>query len=400
MKDFMIYSLQVNLLLTIFYLFYRLLLHNETSFTANRLYLLVSAGISFIIPFLTIPSIASPFLVELNINEIIVYKLDNQHISSSQLTYSDVLFFIYIAGVVGNITMFLGKLFQIISIILRSKKISKNNYVLVYTNTGHPVFSFLNYLVVPSNEGENEEIMKHELTHIHQLHSLDTLFFELLCIFFWYNPICYLYKFSIKEVHEFIADQSVVREKNNNTDYAKLIVSYALGINPYQLSGNFINHSFLKRRIQMLTKNNYGVGKLSFKYSIVLPIIGAMVMLTSFLKDQHFKLSDNATEVYETADVFPVFPGGEAAFFKYISSHIIYPKKAKDKGISGTVYIQFIIDETGHVKNPKILRGLDETLNASALNVIKQMPQWSPALNQGKPVSFSFNLPIKFLMKQ
>ena len=96
----------------------------------------------------------------------------------------------------------------------------------------------------------------------------------------------------------------------------------------------------------------------------------------------------------------PKFPGGENAMFKYISDNIVYPKAAQKSGIAGTVYIFFIIDKKGNVTSTEVRRGVKggEELNAEALRVIKEMPQWEPGYQNGKPVSVQLTVPIKFTL--
>ena len=96
----------------------------------------------------------------------------------------------------------------------------------------------------------------------------------------------------------------------------------------------------------------------------------------------------------------PKFPGGENAMFKYISDNIVYPKSAQKSGIAGTVYIFFIIDKKGNVTSTEVRRGVKggEELNAEALRVIKEMPQWEPGYQNGKPVSVQLTVPIKFTL--
>ena len=96
----------------------------------------------------------------------------------------------------------------------------------------------------------------------------------------------------------------------------------------------------------------------------------------------------------------PKFPGGENAMFKYISDNIVYPKSAQKSGIAGTVYIFFIIDKKGNVTSTEVRRGVPggEELNAEALRVIKEMPQWEPGYQNCKPVSVQLTVPIKFTL--
>jgi periplasmic protein TonB len=83
----------------------------------------------------------------------------------------------------------------------------------------------------------------------------------------------------------------------------------------------------------------------------------------------------------------------------FLAKNIIYPTKARDNGITGTVYVTFIINEDGKVINAKILRGISDQLDEEALRVINKMPTWQPGVQKGNPVSVQFNVPVKFTIR-
>ena len=99
--------------------------------------------------------------------------------------------------------------------------------------------------------------------------------------------------------------------------------------------------------------------------------------------------------IFQFVDEIPEFPGGEDALMDYLTNNIRYPQKAADKGISGRVYISFVIDTNGNVVQEKVLRGIDE-LNEEALRVVKSMPQWKPGKNHRMAAQVQYNLPIVF----
>ena len=92
----------------------------------------------------------------------------------------------------------------------------------------------------------------------------------------------------------------------------------------------------------------------------------------------------------------PEFPGGESALYKFIAEHTKYPEPAKENGITGTVWVQFIIDKDGKVTNVKVVRSVDPYLDKEAERVVKSMPKWKPASQRGKPVRVIFQVPIRF----
>ncbi|MCW3085477.1 MAG: energy transducer TonB [Bacteroidetes bacterium] len=98
-------------------------------------------------------------------------------------------------------------------------------------------------------------------------------------------------------------------------------------------------------------------------------------------------------------DELPQFPGGEKAMLEYIKQNINYPKSAQDEGLSGKVYVSFKVTETGKIDSVRLLRGFYDSCDMEALRVIRAMPDWKPALRNGKPISVQFNLPIIFKMQ-
>ena len=92
----------------------------------------------------------------------------------------------------------------------------------------------------------------------------------------------------------------------------------------------------------------------------------------------------------------PVFPGGDAALMKFISDNTKYPEIAKENGIQGRVFVQFVIDERGKVTSVRIARGVDPYLDQEALRVVRMIPDWKPGKQRGKAVPVNFIVPINF----
>ena len=110
------------------------------------------------------------------------------------------------------------------------------------------------------------------------------------------------------------------------------------------------------------------------------------------------KNTEPTARVYATAAKMPEFPGGMAALMRYLATHIRYPEEAKAKNCSGTVYLNFVVEGNGTISHIKVLRGVCPSLDKEAVRVVEQMPPWVPGYNNGKPVSVSFNIPVKFSM--
>mgnify|MGYP000704684483 CR=1 FL=1 len=105
------------------------------------------------------------------------------------------------------------------------------------------------------------------------------------------------------------------------------------------------------------------------------------------------------SDIHQVVDVKPEFKGGSDKMYKFLSSNIKYPQKAKLENIKGRVYIRFIVEKDGTLTDPKVLRGIGSGCDEEALRVVKLMPKWFPGKLRGKPVRTSYILPITFVLR-
>ena len=101
-------------------------------------------------------------------------------------------------------------------------------------------------------------------------------------------------------------------------------------------------------------------------------------------------------KIYHTAEQMPAFPGGPEAFQKFLSKELHYPETALRQGLSGRVYVRFLITEAGHIQDAEVVRGLGGGLDEEALRLVRIMPWWTPARIGGQPVRLSYTMPIIF----
>jgi TonB family protein len=104
----------------------------------------------------------------------------------------------------------------------------------------------------------------------------------------------------------------------------------------------------------------------------------------------------NNKQTYMIVEHMPEFPGGKEALKKYLKEALNYPEEAQSNGIEGRVYVQFVIDENGEIKNAKLLRSPNLLLGQEALRVINEMPDWTPGSQKDVAVRVHYTLPITF----
>jgi TonB family protein len=296
-------------------------------------------------------------------------------------------------------------------------------------NTKGTAFSFLGKIFIDNHLEQKSVIFRHEDIHVKQKHFLDLIFFEMLQIVFWFNPIIYFYKKSITIIHEFLADEEASKIAQDKVAYASLLLSKQFSIQPATIfTQYFFNHSTLKSRIIMLSKNPSKKTAL-LKFGLLAPAFFVMLAISSFTVVDSPKLeviltkleespsknvtkistdlpkveikSDTSkpslvTEIFTIVEQNPEYPGGTTAMYKYLGENIRYPSEAQKANKQGKVYVKFVIKSDGKIDNINIIKSVSPELDNEAIRIIQNMPNWRPAEQNGKPVSVYFNLPINF----
>ncbi|MBO7133900.1 MAG: energy transducer TonB [Bacteroidales bacterium] len=135
------------------------------------------------------------------------------------------------------------------------------------------------------------------------------------------------------------------------------------------------------------------------RFRLLLLIIGIVVPSFIYAQDKQNGNAVQGSDVeyaFEQLEVKPEFPNGNEGLAKYLSENIKYPKKALKNGITGKVFVQFVIDKSGKVTNVVAVRGVEKSLDKEAVRVIKAMPKWKPGKKDGQPVNVKYTIPINF----
>ena len=416
------YFLESGILLVVFYLFFVLVIRKETFFQLNRFYLLVGISFSLLLPLM--PSVRWVVATDKEISGWIEAITITNTISADIYTSKDLinpLLIIYLAGLSWFTLRFfsgLGKIFYFYFRFPSTKIYGKKTIVL---EGDHAPFTFFNILFISKKDlllDGDESIIKHELEHIRQLHSIDLILLEIAAALQWFNPVIWLMKFSLKAEHEYAADAQVMKEGFNRLTYQQLLFERTMGVSAFGLVNNF-NYSLLKNRIKMMTKNKSGL-KARSKYLFSVPMI-LLLCVFSLTDVKTIRAQDD--QVYDEVDVMPEFPGGIDEVRMFIAQHLEYPKIAQEQGVSGKIFVQFIVNENGSVQDAKILSTRiltqandkkemveysEEEKNASsqkeailaleqeALRVVSGIQDFTPGQKDGKPVKVRYTFPINF----
>jgi hypothetical protein len=255
--NWLYYLLEANLYLAVFYGFYRLCLHQETFYTLNRFFLILSAFISFLLPLLKVSSVYSLFSRPESAR-MVVNAVELEKGAAVWLNPPTVISAVYlIVAAVFLLRIFIS-LAAIFKIYFKARRKKIDNVVYVELDNQQSAFSFFNILFINPNVTEKKTVLKHEMIHISQNHSADILFFELLQIISWFSPVVYMIKQDIKLIHEYIADELTTASELQKHDYALFLIENSFGVVPAKLSNQIFNQSLIKRRIKMLNKEKSG----------------------------------------------------------------------------------------------------------------------------------------------
>ena len=107
----------------------------------------------------------------------------------------------------------------------------------------------------------------------------------------------------------------------------------------------------------------------------------------------------NYDNVFTVVEKMPEFPGGMEGLMEYLSKSIKYPHQARELGVKGKVYIQFIVEKNGSITELDVIRGIGEGCDEIALQAVEDMPTWSPGEQRGIPVRVRFVLPVNFTLR-
>ncbi len=247
------YLFESSICLALFYSFYWLFLKKETFFQLNRFYLLLSIPASFTLPLLNIPS---PF-VSSSLSEPTHVFAQPVGVQAHSIGITDILWLIFLLGAGLLLVRFAYQLIQLLLLIKKNGFHEYDQVKAVFIENDSAPFSFFNFIFINKShisERDFQRILAHELAHIKQHHSIDLIALELLTIVQWFNPFVWPYKKSLKETHEYLADNAVIAQGCSRARYQLLILEQHVGLKLFEVTNNF-SRSLIKRRITMMTKN-------------------------------------------------------------------------------------------------------------------------------------------------
>lgn len=530
MTDVLMYALKSAFVLCLLYVPYTLLLHRDSFFRLNRFVLLGVLLLSLVLPLCNVSWLsmdrqpvvhaAQMQMVEIGIPVNVLPQNDvvdemAEASAPSSFTLFGLLTLIYIIGMA---VVLLLRLWQMGSLRLQLRRGSlwrhSEDGITVYCHADRVApFSWMNSIVISEEDyaESGREIILHETGHIRFRHSWDVLLLTLVQMVQWWNPLAYMAGISLRDVHEYEADDYVLRQGVSASAYQMLLLKKAVGYGSYTFANNF-NHSLTKKRITMMRKSksnpwmrskalyvipvaalalsafatpeivspiegmvsepeskgmeNYLTGQAAMEENrqnaatmeiLKAPVAGnrlpadatyyvdgekmergiavrrivdgrEVVLITrkgadgketvtvvgsskndavdeakallrkegvQQLNVKNESANDNDS-IYNVVSENASFPGGDVALSDWMRKNMKYPEECRKQGIQGRVVIKFVVNKDGSIVDLETVRSPHPALAEEGLRVVKSMPKWEPAKENGKVVRSRFNIPIMF----
>ena len=446
-----IYQIKVGLCLIAFYLLWKLLLSRETFHRFNRVALLVVMVLALVLPWIRLSldatvQVAKPMveLEDLLVTPGGAAAAQQTSVSWSVMDFATLAYFI---GVAMALAWFLHSHWSLHRLLKQGRRESLPGGITLHVVPGdQSPFSYFKHIVISEQDYRDNpnEILTHEQAHIGLRHSWDVLFMSVVALFQWWNPAAWLLGRELRLVHEYEADEAVLNQGINAKQYQLLLIRKSVGDKLFSMANNF-NYQSLKKRIRMMSMNKSSRWN-RLRALAVVPVIAlallafannksvAAVVTAGVQQDRAVQsemqspesvqveaatqpveaeaapqADDVKTEVkapqetdpqpkkiYRSVEQMPMFPGGEYALMKHLQANIKYPPEAAKNNIEGRVIVQFVIDETGQVGEVKIVRPVNEELDAEAVRVVKALPKFEPGRQDGEAVAVWYTLPVMF----
>lgn len=427
------YSLLASTLLTVVWAVYKCTLANTGCFRFNRIFLLLSIIIAFILP----PFILKPErIVDIKAENIEIDFDPTEIVNITQAVTEHItpiwnyIVTLYLIGVVAMTVCLLVSLMRLLLFIIRGEHIiNDGNHIVLHRHNSVTPFAWGGYIMMPRKDWYEygAMIIQHEKAHIECRHWMDLMMMQAAIIITWYCPAIWLLRNELHTLHEYEADSCVLASGIKREDYQMFLIKKTVGARFATLS-NCLNHSSLKKRITMMLSNK-PTGKARVRAFVMVPALALVVAgLTTPAVSAVINEASSATPVddfrYKITEISdstirvtakksyvefpekvdevkteaaPSFPGGKAKLRAFINKNIDFPKTAYINGVlSMDAVVQLTIAKDGVVKDARIVKSSGKTLDDEALRVARMLPQFQPGLNKGLPAESSYTLEFNY----
>ena len=420
MTGFLIYILKSTLLLAVFDAFFLLVMRRSGWFRFNRITLLAGSAACLLLPLIPV-RVNRATLYSTWLEPVVVAVGDPAEpavtatASGMSFSWQAFVLALYLLGALVALVFYLRSYGLMFRLLRRTPSERRDDYTLHLIAQETPSFSWLRHIVIARSDYERyPAILTHEQAHVRCGHSVDLLLASLLTVLQWFNPLVWICRSELKLLHEYEADDFVLKQGIDATQYQLLLVKKAVGEKRFLLANGF-NHAQLKNRITMMQTPTKAAWKKLFLL-LLLPLLAGTTLLLAERVTPATDVIPLAEEPvvapsevlpepppeepvkYSLLEAKPRFQDGDAgqSFPLWVNQNLTYPKEAVKDSLQGRVTLQFTIEKDGSVTDVHVLRGCAPILDEEAIRVVSQSPKWTPGYINGEPVRVVFNFPVLF----
>lgn len=419
----LVYALKSALCLSLFYVPYMLLLCRESFFRFNRFLLLGIMLLSAFLPLFDIHLLSWGCLsladnltsvVEVGMPVAVEEAGGAEPVAVATHSTWSLGLWLLVGYIVGAVVVLLSKVYGAIGVYYAVTRgviwKDKRDKATIYCHAGDVIpFSVFGAIVINEDDWQtnSREIITHEMGHVVNRHSWDVVLLNAVQVVQWFNPLAWHMSFSLRDVHEYEADDCVLCSGVAMRQYQTLLIRKAVGSSSYAFANSF-NHSLIKKRLTMMLREKSNPWMLS-KSLYVIPV--ALVALSAFATSEKELMSDNGSavvessskvtdllrveqensektasavteslpakpdavdaaspdqtaaplpdgddKVFDVVEVMPSYEGGMPALMTFLAQNVRYPKIAQSNGVSGRVIVQFVVEKDGHVTDVHVVK--------------------------------------------
>ena len=384
----MAYIIKSGLMLSLFSLFFILVMKKTTFFRFNRTMLMAGSFICLLLPLFDMSFMPETVVSSMPHLEIPDSTALKENAETGGWNWIAALKVIYFVGVMTVAAFCVMSIFRTLSVCRKGDIVRRDGVSITVTNDHMASFSFFRNIVVSREDYEqNPIVLQHEMMHVKCHHSVDIVLFSVITALHWFNPLVWMTRKELKEVQEYEADEAVLKQGIDATQYQLLLVKKAVGAERFQMANGF-NHTKLKNRIGMMqARRSARTAKLA--YFACLPLLLSVLCFCS--------KSSSEPISYRMLDETPTFNGDDPhAFSMWVKEQLSFSEIAGISEINGRVTASFTVDKRGKVINPMIVKGLSDDVDREVFRILSASPEWTPAKYNGKAVECTYTFPIIF----
>lgn len=297
MLTFISYQLKVAVILISFYLCFKCLLSRGKMHKVNRIVIVATSALSFVLPLCAITihrTVDIPDTVTSGIIEETGTMAPSIIKNTGGVQWESLIITTFWLGAIFVLCRTTLGIWRVVRLIRNGERKELHGSEVIVCGNNIPPFSWMKWIVMSKEDFEsgNRHILEHEKAHIRLGHSIDVLLFDLMSVFQWFNPAAWLFKRELRAIHEYEADDAVLREGADIKEYQYSLIRKAVSASGYSITNSF-NHSILKNRITMMSKSNATAMRWP-RVAYILPLVcGALALNAQTVTD--YKVSENSS---------------------------------------------------------------------------------------------------------